>query len=100
MAEHTSSDRAFQTFGALCTKLRPKYICIFLFIGLLALLSTLYRSYRDSWFYGQRKPVRTVGQSSVTVNCRPSVSNYQLPHIVSGGLNSRPQKWNKCLVEL
>ena len=37
----------------------------YLFIWVLTSLSTLYRSYHDGQFYGQRKPVHTVGQGSV-----------------------------------
>ena len=46
-----------------------------------------YRLNCDSQFEGQRKPVHTLGQSSV--NCWPTASYYQLSHMRSGqDLNS------------
>ena len=38
---------------------------IYLFIWVQTSLSTLYKSYHDGKFYGQRKPVHTVGRDSV-----------------------------------
>ena len=59
-------------------------LCIYSFIWGFTSLSTLYRSYHDGWLGGQRKPVHTVGQGSVFVNCRATASNYQLSHLRSG----------------
>ena len=40
---------------------------VYLFWGVLTSLLTLYRSYYMGQFYGQRKPVHTVGPGSVRV---------------------------------
>ena len=37
----------------------------FIYLGFKVSFNTLYRSYHDGYFYGQRKPVPTVGQGSV-----------------------------------
>ena len=52
------------------------------FIWVLTPFSTLYGSYHEGQFHGQRKQAHTVGEGSV--NCLPSVSNRQLSHIGSG----------------
>ena len=66
----------------------------FLVIWGFTLLSTLYQSYHD-------EETSTYSWSMFcTVNCRTSVSNYQLfPHKVRG-LNRQPQRWEVSVLPL
>ena len=65
-----------------------------MFIWVLTSLSTLYRSIITTGsFVGRGNQYIQLVSRFCTVNCRPSVSNYQIsPHRVRG-LNHRPQRW-------
>ena len=53
-----------RTFNNYSQRFEVVFICLF-YLGFNVTFNTLYRSYHDGQFYGQRKPVHTVGQGSV-----------------------------------